>query len=115
MGAVYANACSAIAGHVTVRGPLARTAIQRPAWTGTLPFRSDNAPAASVPMAARRVARRAGWRLKAQKLAPETNARDLRTLVAREGNEPGDFVERIQLGFDPSRAQLQFVPLTWLA
>ena len=62
-------------------------------------------------MVAWRMARRAGGRLTAQELASQTIARELRTLITREGNEAGHFVERIQLGFDPSRAQLQFVPL----
>src|ERR1017187_8114116 len=43
----------------------------------------------------------------------ETVARDLRTLVTREGNEPGGFIERIQLGFDADRVQLQANPLKW--
>ena len=43
----------------------------------------------------------------------ETVARDLRTLVTREGNEPGGFIERIQLGFDAERVQLQANPIKW--
>jgi predicted DNA-binding transcriptional regulator YafY len=43
----------------------------------------------------------------------ETIARDLRTLVTREGNEPGGFIEQIQLGFDAERVQLQTNPLKW--
>jgi predicted DNA-binding transcriptional regulator YafY len=43
----------------------------------------------------------------------ETVARDLRTLVTREGNEPGGFIERIQLGFDADRVHLQANPLKW--